>query len=440
MANAGSAEEDVRLRSRNPLPTPSLLLAMTSLSLRALIALKLLVLIAFWSFGSARTAVSLPSGALARVHAHNSDSGDLFGAAVALSRDGRVLVVGADLEASRGSDDAGDNALTGAGAAYVFERDGEQWRQRAYLKAPLPAPGVGFGFAVAVSDDGETIAVGAPFEQGAGQGGVHVFRRGDAHWTPVAHLQAPQGVARFGVGIDLSDSGAVLAVAAMGPDARAQAHVFAWRAGRWSADGAVAHSGPGGAEAVPRVALAGHGRLLALVDGAAASVALFEPAGHGWSRARDALIPPAPGHDQALALAFSADGQTLAVAHAQGRIDVHVKTPAAPWALQAHLRAAPHAPALGHRLTLSADGSALAVNAAADAPAVYRFRRQGGRWQAMPALQPTAGGGGLFGSALALSADGRTLAVGSRFETLNRWPWPFAPVPAAGAVHLFSPA
>lgn len=413
---------------------------MTSLSLRALVALKLLVLIAFWSFGSARTAVSLPPGALARVHSHNGDRGDLFGAAVALSRDGQVLVVGADLEASRSGDDSADNALAGAGAAYVFERDGEQWHQRAYLKAPLPAPGAGFGFAVAVSDDGETIAVGAPFEQGAGLGSVHVFRRGDDHWTPVAHLQAPQGVARFGIGIDLSDSGAALAVAAMGPAATAQAHVFAWRAGRWFADGVAAHSASGGAEAVPRVALAGHGRRLALADGAAASVALFEPAGDGWSLARDALVPPAAGQDPALALAFSADGQTLAVAHAQGRIDVHVKTPAAPWSLQAHLRAAPDAPALGQRLTLSADGSALAVNAAADEPAVYRFRRQDGQWQAMPALQPTAGSSGLFGSALALSPDGRTLAVGSRFETLNRWPWPFAPLPAAGAVHLFSPA
>ena len=69
---------------------------MTPISLRALIALKLLVLVALWSFGSARTAVSSPPGALARVQSHNGDGGDLFGSAVALSRDGQVLVVGAD--------------------------------------------------------------------------------------------------------------------------------------------------------------------------------------------------------------------------------------------------------------------------------------------------------------------------------------------------------
>lgn len=84
---------------------------MNSLSLRALVALKLLVLVTFWSFGSARTAVSLPPGALARVQPHNSDSGDLFGASVALSRNGQVLVVGADLEASRSGSASGDNSL-----------------------------------------------------------------------------------------------------------------------------------------------------------------------------------------------------------------------------------------------------------------------------------------------------------------------------------------
>lgn len=412
---------------------------MTPISLRALIALKLLVLVALWSFGSARTAVSSPPGALARVQSHNGDGGDLFGSAVALSRDGQVLVVGADLEASRSSADGADNALPGAGAAYVFQRDGDGWRQIAYLKAPTPTSGGGFGFAVAVSDDGQTIAVSAPFEPGAGLGSVHVFRGSGSQWTPVAHLQAPEGVERFGVDMDLSNSGAELAVAAVGPAAQAQAHVFTWRARRWVLDGVVTHRAADGAEVIPRVALAGHGRLLALANGAT-PVRLFQPAGDGWALAFDALSPPPAEHDPALALAFAADGQTLAVAHAQGRIDVHAHTPATGWTLQAHLRAAPDAPALGQRLTLSADGGTLAATAAGDAATIYRFRRQHGQWQAMTSLLPGPSHDRPFGSAIALSPDGSTLAVGSRFEPRSRWPWPMAPLPAAGAVHLFSPA
>ncbi len=413
---------------------------MNSLSLRALVALKLLVLVTFWSFGSARTAVSLPPGALARVQSHNSDSGDLFGASVALSRNGQVLVVGADLEASRSGSASDDNSLPGAGAAYVFERDGEHWRQVAYLKAPIPTSGGGFGFVVAVSDDGHTIAVGAPFEPGVGLGSVHVFQRGGVQWTPVAHLQAPQGVARFGVGIDLSDSGQELAIAAMGPAEHAQAHVFARRAGRWSVQGVVEHSIASPGQVVPQVALAGNARSLALANGVTAAVQMFEPVGERWTLAGEAPAPAALEHDPALALALSTDGRTLAVAHAQGRIDVLVRTASADWAPQAHLQASPDAVAVGHRLALSGDGSALAVSAAGDAPAVYRFRRHGGQWQAMPSLSPTTTSGGPFGSALAMSPDGRTLAVGSRFEPLSRWPWPFTTAPAAGVVHLFSPA
>lgn len=413
---------------------------MTSLSLRALVALKLLVLLAFWSFGSARTAVSLPPGALARVQSHNSDRGDLFGSAVALSRNGQVLVVGADLEASRSGNASDDNSLPGAGAAYVFERDGEDWRQAAYLKAPIPTSGGGFGFVVAVSDDGHTVAVGAPFEPGSGLGSVHVFQRGGVRWAPVAHLHAPQGVARFGVGIDLSDSGQELAVAAMGPAEHAQAHVYARRAGRWSLQGVVEHGSVSPGQAVPQVALAGNGRTLALANGVAPAVQLFEPVGDRWALAGDAQPPTFAEHDPALALALSTDGRTLAVAHAQGRVDVHVRTTAAAWAPQAHLQASPDAVAVGHRLAMSGDGSALAVSAAGDAPAVYRFRRHGSQWQAMPSLSPTTTSGGPFGSALAMSPDGRTLAVGSRFEPLNRWPWPFTTAPAAGVVHLFSPA
>lgn len=414
---------------------------MTPISLRALFAFKLIVLFAFWSFGPARTAVSSSPGALARVQSDNGDGGDLFGSAVALSRDGQVLVVGADLEASRDRADRADNALPGAGAVYVFERDGDGWRQSAYLKAPTPTSGGGFGFAVAVSDDGQVIAVGAPFEAGSGLGSVHVYRRGGAQWTPVAHLQAPDGAQRFGVDIDLSSSGAELAVAAVGPGAQARAHLFTWRARRWALDAVVVHDAADQAEVIPRVALAGHGRRLALANGVTADVQLFEPAGEGWTRASDALTQPQAEHDPALALALSADGQTLAVAHAQGRIDVHVNAPATGWSLQTHLRAAPDAPALGHRLTLSADGNTLAAIAAADAPTVYRFRRQNGQWQAMMSLQPSTARDGPFGSAIALSPDGRTLAVGSRFEPRSRrWPWPMAPLSAAGAVHLFAPS
>src|SRR5690606_13003920 len=106
--------------------------------------------------------------------------------------------VGADLEASGHARDSDDDSLPGAGAVYVFERDGQGWREAAYLKAPVPAAGAGFGFSVALDDDGRTLAVGAPFEQGEGLGAVHVYRYAHGLWGAAATFVAPAGVHRFG--------------------------------------------------------------------------------------------------------------------------------------------------------------------------------------------------------------------------------------------------
>jgi hypothetical protein len=49
-----------------------------------------------------------------------------------------------------------------AGAAYVFVRSGTTWSQQAYLKASNAGMVTSFGYSVAIS--GETVVVGALFE------------------------------------------------------------------------------------------------------------------------------------------------------------------------------------------------------------------------------------------------------------------------------------
>ncbi|RMG99442.1 MAG: hypothetical protein D6705_03280 [Deltaproteobacteria bacterium] len=51
-----------------------------------------------------------------------------------------------------------------AGAVYVFTRAGATWTEQAYVKASNTDAGDEFGTAVALSGDGETLAVGAVFE------------------------------------------------------------------------------------------------------------------------------------------------------------------------------------------------------------------------------------------------------------------------------------
>ena len=180
---------------------------------------------------------------LSYLKATNADASDAFGTAVALSRDGTTLVVGADLEAgdARGVNGAQDrNDLPGAGAVYVFSRSPSGWVQQAYLKAPQPESGAGFGMSVALSDDGHTVVVGAPFESHAqGEGAVHVFRRAHGQWLAQARVQPAAGgqAGLFGWRVALSAEGTSLAVGAReGPahSAHGSVHVFAQGAGRWT--------------------------------------------------------------------------------------------------------------------------------------------------------------------------------------------------------------
>ena len=99
----------------------------------------------------------------AYLKASNTEMNDSFGASVAVSGD--TLVVGAPYEASNATGVNGnqaDNSAAYAGAAYVFTRSGGVWSQQAYLKASNTEANDYFGYAVAV--DGDTVVVGAPYE------------------------------------------------------------------------------------------------------------------------------------------------------------------------------------------------------------------------------------------------------------------------------------
>jgi hypothetical protein len=105
--------------------------------------------------------------------------GQEFGCAVAL--DGEVLGVGALADGEGGYN---------SGAAYVFEWVDNAWVQKAKLRSTVPQPGDLFGFSIAVS--GDSVVVGAPFNDEAGldAGAAHVFTRDASGWTRQAEVYA----------------------------------------------------------------------------------------------------------------------------------------------------------------------------------------------------------------------------------------------------------
>jgi FG-GAP repeat len=119
---------------------------------------------------------------------------DTFGTGAAVS--GNTMVIGAE---------NADGNQVGAGAAFVFEKINNTWVQTARIFAAdghatpsTTVPGDfisdGFGQSVAISEDANTIVVGAPAHShlgGPSAGAVYVFQRVNGVWIQEAELRSP---------------------------------------------------------------------------------------------------------------------------------------------------------------------------------------------------------------------------------------------------------
>lgn len=175
----------------------------------------------------------------AYLKASDTGAGDTFGFSVALNFDGNTLAVGAFMEDGSGRtiNPPHDDLSSNAGAVYVFMRQNGDWSEQAYLKGSRGETSDGFGFATAISEDGNTIAVGAGDEacltpgvnppgcadDAAPQaeaniwvGAAYVFARNGTTWTEQAFIKATNArpYNSFGVRLALSGDGDTLAVAA----------------------------------------------------------------------------------------------------------------------------------------------------------------------------------------------------------------------------------
>jgi hypothetical protein len=97
------------------------------------------------------------------IKASNPGANDNFGARLAISGDGNVLAVGAQLEdgSSKGIDGKDDDHAEESGAVYLYIRTNGVWSQKAYIKGSNTEAYDEFGGAIALNHDGSILAVGA---------------------------------------------------------------------------------------------------------------------------------------------------------------------------------------------------------------------------------------------------------------------------------------
>ncbi len=161
----------------------------------------------------------------AYLKASNTGSTDKFGYSVSISAD--TVIVGADGEASNATGVNGNqsnNSVNAAGAGYVFVRSGTTWAQQAYLKASNTDAFDLFGGAVSIS--GDTVAVGAIWEDSNASGvngnesddsaddsgAAYVFVRNGTTWTQQAYFKASnvEALDIFGISVAISNETVVV--------------------------------------------------------------------------------------------------------------------------------------------------------------------------------------------------------------------------------------
>ena len=335
-----------------------------------------------------------------------------------------------------------------------------------YIKASNTGQDDLFGYSVAVSDDGNSLAVGAAYEDSSGtginsiadklatsSGAVYLFSRDTTTgmWSQQAFIKPSNTGAAdlFGTSVSLSSDGNTLAVGATGEDsdssgvnatnndlssATGAVYVFTRSGAVWSQQAYIKASNPDAGDLFgTEVALSDDGNILAVgaqaEDSAATGIGgkqndntamnsgavyLFTRSGANWSQQAYIKASNTEAYDGfGIRLALSGDGLVLAVS------------------------------AMGEDSSASGIGGNQGDNTAIDSGAVYVFKyhRNTLLWAQDAYIKASnTDSGDAFGSSVDLSNRGSTLAVGAKWEgssTTGINSFPNNSAAMAGAAYVF---
>lgn len=360
-----------------------------------------------------------------------------FGASVALSADGNTMAIGAISETT-----------TYGGGAYIFTRTStlnSAWSQQTKLVPSNPvATDINYGYSVALSSDGNTCAVGAPFDN-ANPGAVWIFTRAGTVWTQQAKLIGTgiTGAASFqGSSVALAADGNTCAVGGPGDNTNVGAvWIFNRIAGAWTQQSKLVGTGnTGAAQMGTSVALSATGNTLTLGgpddNTNVGAIWMFTRVGVTWTQigTKLTLHTETGAGTFGTSVAISADGFTVAAGApadntnvGQVGIFVYDNVPTGiVWTQEGiGLFGTPletGASHFGNALALSADGRTLAVGGVQDAAGVGSvitytaignvFTPSSLYYQQAKLVGTGATGNAEQGYAVALNSNGNTLAIG----------------------------
>ena len=379
-----------------------------------------------------------------KLTASDGAANDAFGSSVSASQDGNTIAIGA----------SGDDP----GSVYVFTTSTPWTTAAGTFKLTVPSEvdaRAQIGGSVSLSGDGDTIVAGSPEAPGA----AYVFTKPATGWatTTAARLTGPIGApGQFGYSVSIDSDGSTIAVGAYGATVETgAAYVFTRPAGGWAS--ATAGNDEKLSEGVSgagySVAVSADGNVVvrtALLSNRAHRFVLSSDAGAKWKDAtRNELPDPTIfptfsfylGDRIGSAVAVSADESTIVVGAenensnnqpSSGAAYVFTRPSGGWWAdsppTGVRLTAASPGDGdkFGSSVAVSADGSIVVIGVPFDDDRSFNsgaadvFTRPTTGWSSSAArarLTTSDTGfdsfGDSFGTSVAVSGDGNTIAVGA---------------------------
>ena len=342
----------------------------------------------------------------------------------ALSADGNTAIITGD----QNDDDV-----------FIFTRSGTTWSEQAAFNVAN-----GTLKSIDISADGNTVVIGNMTNESA-----YIFTRSGTTWSQQQQLQSSDGLSTdyFGYSASISDDGNTVVVGARAEtttqDDSGAAYIFTRSGSTWSEQQKIKGSdvNRAGNDGIQdyfghAVGISGDGNTIIVgaqwwenVSAREGAAYIFTRSGSTWSE-QTILFDDIAGEAKfGSSVHLTTDGNTAIVAteQAQGKVYIFTRS-GTTWSQQQILTAsdATNWDSFGKNISISGDGSVIIVGAPDEgedpneAGAVYIFTKTDSTWTEVKKINSSGAiASGRFGWDVDVSRDGQTAIAGAKFETVG---------------------
>ena len=352
---------------------------------------------------------------------------DLSGYSVSSSADGSIVAIGARYNDGNGNE---------SGHVRIYQNLGGTWTQVGN-DIDGEAASDWAGNSVSLSSDGSIVAIGAPGNDGNGNGSGHVrvFTNNAGTWEQIgADIDGEDAGEHSGSSVSLSSDGSVVAIGAKnnadGGYEAGQVRIYKNNSGAWEQVGADIQ-GVTGDQCGSSVSLSSDGSVVAIgypgndIPGEnSGQVKIFKNNAGTWEPVGSDIPGEAEYDNSGFSVSLSSDGSIVAIGapnndgsfNLAGHVRIY-KNNAGSWEqVGADIDGKAEGYKSGSSVSLNSDGSIVAIGASLAASMTGKvgiYKNNAGSWEQVSSDLAGEWGNDFFGHSVSINSDGTIVAIGA---------------------------